>query len=65
MAAKLDITEWSIVVWCRECPWYARIAYDEAHGHEMAIEHEDDVHPGSKAAFMNRMRYRRRVSFDL
>ena len=54
MAAKLDVTEWSVVVWCKECPWFSRIAYDEANGHDLAVAHEHEHHPGSEVAAYNR-----------
>jgi hypothetical protein len=60
MSAKLDVTRWSIVVWCDLCPSWVRMADSELEGHNFAVRHEFALHPELHAAEENRNYWRQK-----
>lgn len=61
MAAKLDRSGFSLVVWCPDCPSFAQLAGDVGHGYDLAVAHELSIHPGMKDAMSNRAAWRKNL----
>lgn len=64
MSARVDPSEYSVVVWCTLCPSYSAVVLDEKAGHDLAVDHEFAVHPGVRTAFVNRFKWTRRQSLS-
>ena len=60
MAAKLDVSSWSVLVWCVECRGWTALAHDVEEGHDLAVAHELTFHPGCRDAYVNRLKWMRR-----
>lgn len=60
MSAKVDASPFSVVAWCDECPWWTEFARDAAHGHSLAIAHENREHPASRNAAANASKWRKK-----
>lgn len=60
MTAKVEATEFSVVVWCPECPWWTAGAASEGGGHTIAEEHDDANHPGERGAEINRHKFEKK-----
>lgn len=61
MSAKVDISPASIVVWCDLCPSFASVEADGSRAHDLAVKHEQAVHPSLHSAEENRNYYRRKT----
>lgn len=60
MSAKLDISDYSIVVWCNQCPEFGESASDISGAHDIAVEHEQREHPAKHSAEENRAYFKRK-----
>ena len=57
MPARVDATQWSVVVWCRSCSDWSTLALHEANGHDLAVQHDLCTHPGDESSTLNRWRF--------
>ena len=62
MVARLNRSPSGVVVWCRECIHWSAISDSVAFAHDLAVAHEKAVHPGCRTAYMNRAKYRERLT---
>lgn len=61
MATKLDVSEASgVLVTCSDCPWWFAFAWTIVKGHDVAVDHQDRVHPGTRQAEFTRASFQRR-----
>jgi hypothetical protein len=58
MSAKVDHSDYATVVWCTDCSSWSELASGFLTGHDQAVDHERDVHPGVRKAYMARAKYR-------
>lgn len=50
MAIRLDVSEYSVVVHCTDCPGWIVLSSSRVEGHARANEHERSVHPEQRTA---------------
>lgn len=60
MTVKLDVSRFSVVVWCTDCPDFRGLAFDVGEGHHIATAHENAAHPWSRTAENNAYKWRKR-----
>ena len=61
MSARVDVSTFTTVVWCKACPSYSELANSAANGHDLAVAHEETVHPMSRAAEINRFKFKQKI----
>jgi len=61
VSARVDVSAFTTVVWCKECPSYSELVEGAAQGHDVAVSHEETVHPKSRAAEINRFKFRQKL----
>jgi hypothetical protein len=61
VAARLTRAPGFIDVWCKSCTGWSETASSVARAHDVAVLHEQLVHPGMRAAYMNRAKYLERL----
>jgi hypothetical protein len=61
MSARVDATRASVLVWCTSCPSWAEFARDPERGHDLAVVHEQSIHPDSRQAEVNRHKFLARL----
>jgi hypothetical protein len=60
VSAKVDVSTFSVVVWCVECTDWRALADDTLGGHDVAVAHELKFHPGCRDAAVNRLKWMKR-----
>lgn len=58
MAARLDRSTTSIVVWCQRCPGYSALRFSEGGAYDEAVSHEQAAHPELNTAMNARSQWR-------
>lgn len=60
MTITIDVCPYTIVVYCSECGHWSRSAYNRTEAHDIAVMHEERVHPTHSQAYEARKAFLKR-----